>query len=241
MRSTLKAMSEKIYLGVSQVRVCVNCGEFLFLSRQQDMFGQILCDICTERLSKCQVKTWVPGYPHKTLSLYSWDKEHEKLVRQVAMGLKGGGPTEFYFQFAQELLLRRMAMKMFNVPILFVPAPGKRMSLPDHAESLALQLAKISGGQYWPGLLRIERGQQKRKAEKERKGVLNVAKAPQWQNVPFDRALSKVVFVDDIITSGSTAQSAYIGLDKPEDFEVWTIFHRPRLRERAPFAITHRK
>jgi len=42
-------------------------------------------------------------------------------------------------------------------------------------------------------------------------------------------AQKTVVFVDDVITTGSTAMAAYIALGDPENFEVWTLAHRPKL------------
>lgn len=43
------------------------------------------------------------------------------------------------------------------------------------------------------------------------------------------RAQKTVVFVDDVITTGSTAMAAYMALGDPENFEVWTLASRPKL------------
>lgn len=40
---------------------------------------------------------------------------------------------------------------------------------------------------------------------------------------------ARIVFVDDLITSGATALAAYRALNSPVDFEVWTIARRPKL------------
>lgn len=40
---------------------------------------------------------------------------------------------------------------------------------------------------------------------------------------------SKIVFVDDLITSGATAMAAQKALKSSVDFEVWTIARRPKL------------
>jgi predicted amidophosphoribosyltransferase len=38
-----------------------------------------------------------------------------------------------------------------------------------------------------------------------------------------------IVFVDDVITSGATAMAAYMALEDPSRFEVWTLANRPKL------------
>lgn len=39
----------------------------------------------------------------------------------------------------------------------------------------------------------------------------------------------RIVFVDDLITSGATAEAAFKALNSPVKFEVWTIARRPKL------------
>ncbi len=44
----------------------------------------------------------------------------------------------------------------------------------------------------------------------------------------YDFENAKVIFVDDTITSGGTAQAAFEALNYPDDFEVWTLVSRPQ-------------
>ncbi len=43
------------------------------------------------------------------------------------------------------------------------------------------------------------------------------------------RPPKRIVFADDVITSGATAMAAYMALGDPDEFEVWTLVARPRL------------
>jgi predicted amidophosphoribosyltransferase len=41
------------------------------------------------------------------------------------------------------------------------------------------------------------------------------------------------VFVDDVFTTGATALAAWKALDRPEDFQVWTLIYRQSLEDIA--------
>ncbi len=46
---------------------------------------------------------------------------------------------------------------------------------------------------------------------------------------------ARVVFADDVLTTGSTARAAFKALGKPSGFEVWAIVWRPKLATVEPF------
>jgi predicted amidophosphoribosyltransferase len=47
--------------------------------------------------------------------------------------------------------------------------------------------------------------------------------------------MSPFAFVDDVITSGSTAMAAYLALGDPDYFEAWTLVCRPKLAGKSRF------
>ena len=229
----------QIYLEAENIfensfRMCVNCGH-------RAKPDHILCGHCTRILQRNRRGEWVEGYCHKTLSLYRWSTQDEYFIRLAIHRLKGGGARRVYGRFAEELLSLRMGHKNertkggFN-PInwgaestgwIFVPAPGRNSWGRDHAESLAFELAKLSGGRYLPALIRAESvTEQKRKTRKQRLRDIKNGGLKQGVDLP---ACGRVIFVDDVITSGATAQRAFEDLGRPENFEVWTLFHRPRV------------
>lgn len=230
----MRSFSHAIHSAFLHIRVCANCGSFLGAIAPSAEQLPNLCRTCTKPLQLTQLKDWVLGYQQKTLSLYEWRDENEYLSRKMALSLKGGGPRELFHPFAERLCLLRLNLghRHKQRPV-FVPAPGRSGAKLDHAESLALALSEIAGGEYFSALKRIDLSEQKNKSDSERRLPLPRFLLKEDAFEPLGRFLhesSPLIFVDDIITTGSTAQLAYEALKRPNLFEIWTIFHRPRLR-----------
>lgn len=103
-----------------------------------------------------------------------------------------------------------------------VPAPS-RDGQPDHAYFLAKALAELLKTRSYPCLKRTGDEQQKKLnlgLRHKRHFTCNEALRPEWHQ--------PILFVDDVITSGSTAYAAYLALGKPEQFSVWTLLQRPK-------------
>jgi predicted amidophosphoribosyltransferase len=90
----------------------------------------------------------------------------------------------------------------------------------DHAYIFALELAKIYGGDFADVLTRSSRLTQKELSRHERKNVSFDSCFQAWGS------RQRVVLVDDILTTGSTASACYAALGKPQNFEVWTLVYR---------------
>jgi len=206
-------------------RVCSNCGH------KADN-NSTLCIYCNRVLNRYAKNSWVSGYKHSTLALWEWGEKDEAFVRTAVSALKGGGPISIYDELANKLINLRLTLDVkskFEVPY-FVPAPGKNTQKRDHAEMLAHACARLFHEKSHQLLKRVGRKDQKKKTRVERYNSEEVSifiEDKFWQRgLGMSR---KFVFVDDVITSGSTAEQAYKALNSPRNFEVWTLFHRPRL------------
>ena len=112
-----------------------------------------------------------------------------------------------------------MGLKTRKKPV-FIPAPPKATLTEDHATKMAQSLSAIWGGSpYWNGLYRKSTDSQKRLNQKERKGI------QLSRYLPPPPRTSDYIFVDDVVTTGSTALAAYERLGRPPSFSVWTIAH----------------
>lgn len=212
------------------------CGQFVGRLKKESDSVAFLCKGCDRILMSHKLKRFVPGYASKTLSLCAWNDQNDQLVRKLVMALKGGGSDAVFLNLATRLVSKRLEQGPERLKSLlsFVPAPrhpGAKKR--DHAEELAFQLAKITGGEYLPVLKRASHDQQKRLNERQRRQSMRLALDERRDFIERLHVAQKtrcIIFVDDVVTSGSTASSAFDVLGAPKLFEVWTIFFRPRLR-----------
>jgi len=195
---------------------------------------RVLCYRCANYAVQFQYRQWArwqEGVP--ILSLYEWDERAHGLFQTYANHLKGGGTPNIYQSLAADILILRAQQKKFadrttTLPWVIVPAPAAQESLRDHAGELAFQIAQLSDAEYLPCLKRLGQKSQKQKSLKER-----------WMGSPMQlkgdlpRSDRQYIWVDDVITTGSTASNAYKLLGRPPFFEIWTLFNRPRLRGRG--------
>ncbi|OFZ19360.1 MAG: hypothetical protein A2Z20_01875 [Bdellovibrionales bacterium RBG_16_40_8] len=215
-------------------RVCACCGSFLNSKAQEERCLGILCYYCSAALQQSALKNIVGGYNMKVFSLYDWRDKNYLLASKIIRAFKCGGPEELFYSVAEKMIIHSLQFCCAeeNKNLVFVPAPGKNLFGRDHAESLAFQLAKITGGIYAPLLIRSGEKAQKLKSEKERKMETKLCLKPNAIEAlrQYKNQASRIIFIDDIITSGATAKSAFETLGRPKNYMVWTIFHRPRLR-----------
>ncbi|MGZ3743352.1 MAG: ComF family protein [Pseudobdellovibrionaceae bacterium] len=108
-----------------------------------------------------------------------------------------------------------------------IPSPSKTKS-PDHAQLFAHALVRKGGGELYNCLLRKDPiNQQKNKSRRQRQKVTFVW-SENFTKQEFIKVSSgkRIIFVDDVVTTGSTARAAWISLGKPRDFAVWALAQR---------------
>lgn len=214
------------------LRSCVNCGQYSFCIPDTAHIRLLpqLCEDCYSLIEIYALSREVSGYEFKVFSLFSWDQLSDNLLRNLLLGLKGGGPREIYSGLVDRLCLNRLnsasekEYKNFQV----VPAAPRRENFYDHAHALAKGVATTLNAKFCPVLIRNSKIQQKLLSESERRSA-NVIK--NSMKLKCDQSINceePVIFVDDIITTGTTALAAFEALGRPKRFEVWVIAHRPR-------------
>lgn len=101
---------------------------------------------------------------------------------------------------------------------VIIPAPSFSNERAYHSLTMAEILSKESGIKVVDTLRKIEAVGQKKLNKKQRARLrLNTVSSEQYK---------KVIFVDDVYTTGSTAKASYWALSRPEEFLCITIFRR---------------
>lgn len=213
---------------------CVLCG----LSSGRTLFA---CDDCWQQLQARQLQPplmqqWIGDLV--TLSWMEWDQSTDHLTTSIAYALKNGH-CQPDWDFLAEHFIKRLHLHfdpwLLRDPLL-IPSPPRQSGCIDHAAQFARALAKVTRGEVRP-LLKRGAGpdRQKYKDRNQRAQIQLELLEPDIS--PFFRPGQTIVFVDDVLTTGSTARAAYKALGSPSQFVIWTLFRRRLLLSPGPFDI----
>jgi predicted amidophosphoribosyltransferase len=191
----------------------------------------VVCETCWERLARIKNSPDGPrsllqgGYNFPVYSLFTWTPETDLLLRPLVHSLKKGWAPSAVDRFAEWFCFERSRAGKISANSV-VPAPSSSF---DHAKSWAEALGSrlerpiVDVLQKAPDQVRFQRT----RSATERAELRFQLKTPGKEGQNAYRGPH--LFVDDVITTGSTAMAAYMALGDPSHFEVWTMVNRPRL------------
>ena len=205
---------------------------------------QWLCSYCWQRLSSYHLSPQEMIRKQNKLihaRLINWNKENDIFIRSFLNSLKNGGPI-FIFHKIMESFAHRMIFRLHGHDhFVIVPAPPKHHFPKDHAFCLSLALSRICQFPVYSVLRRAssqasschsqisssnsssdDHQDQKYKNKYHRKNIY----FQKTRELPPE---SKVIFVDDILTTGATAYAAYVALGKPKSFQIFTLAWRQNI------------
>lgn len=218
-------ISEKwLWFGLSG---CLYCGS---LGRNADG----LCAVCSEDLWEWQRKTG--GLFHQKIhklevqALFRWLPGKQEVLSRLLRALKGEGGEKLWRIYAEEFLRLRIPDKASSKakPFLLIPAPS-RTGKEDHARYFAKALIQLGlNAEICNCLSRgnVKGSQKKRSRRLRQKARLEWAENFTLSDFNAKSVGKHIIFIDDVVTTGSTAMAAWKTLDKPRDFAVWALAQR---------------
>lgn len=156
----------------------------------------------------------------QSYSLYMW-RESSSLSVWIK-SLKGASNREDLKWVAEEMI-RLYGYTLHRYPrVWLVAAPRAALPL-DHSGYLVQELARILDQPLGPVVFKDSSYKQRFLNRQQRFGIrLKIPEINTWCP-DLDDA---VLLVDDVITTGGTAESIYKALGRPSNFFVWTLAYR---------------
>ena len=185
-----------------------------------------LCSLCWKALEREYLSnSYRPekNLPH--LRLMDWHEDNDLLIRHFINSLKQGGPDFIFKRMGLEMFSRFLYLNLWSkkTSAIFIPAPPKVKNARDHADQLASALSFYFKGEIKKPLKRGPASHsQKRKSKRQRTEIL----IQKEESLPHSHR--PIVFVDDVLTTGSTARATFQALNKPKNFFIFSlVWKRP--------------
>lgn len=180
-----------------------------------------LCTMCWKAMEReylCSENSYRVERTLPHLRLMDWHEDNHQLIKYFVNSLKQGGPDFIFKRLGLEMFSRFLQFNFWNKEILpvFVPAPSRTKIREDHAFKLAEALSFYFGGKLKELLSRKNSCKAQKSKSKQKRSLIQM----ESKTFPKDETF---VFVDDVLTTGSTARAAFQALNKPQNFFVFTL------------------
>lgn len=219
------------------LRACANCGSS-FMNPDT-----LLCRNCEELCN--QDLSWRPLTRNtgaggiEGASLWDWVPGKNEALSSLLLTMKGGIQRKAYHFYAQRLVQQRQkfAQNTCDGEMIFIPAPPSGHEIHDHAFALSQALSNILGTKTERILAKTTLSHQ-RELNLDERGRISLKLDENFSRDQAARIIDgkTVVFVDDVVTTGSTAIAAKAILHNCKRFEVLCLAQRETCFGR-PFLI----
>jgi ComF family protein len=200
----------------SYLRHCAFCHRSIF--KKTDLF----CENCWQKLfsQKRKFTAAIPVQNKNIYPLFIWSDKNE-ILETLLYSLKKGGHEDAHKRLAREFLI--MYKNHFTQDnLVFVPVPSSVSNQKDHAHLLAETWAKQTNN----SLESCLKWEQKPKSQKQSSKLARSGLKMSLQKPLNCFKKSKIIIVDDVVTTGSTILAASQALCTSKTKEIWCLAYR---------------
>ena len=182
--------------------------------------NSFLCTQCCKLIGPPNIESQqIQGM--QVYSFYRWTHINHGPLSRLVYALKGGESLSALDIFFTENIGLHLKFAIQNLSTFsLVPSPSKRPGVRDHSLALTEAVAHKIHCPIKNILLREDLSSQRNLSRKERFHRRMTLE-------PGVSCPSQVLFVDDVLTTGSTAKAAYEALGRPKNFKVLCFVERP--------------
>lgn len=194
--------------GRMRFQICLIC-------KQPGLRDYNLCAFCSDQLRtlRAPVMRTLDGYV--TRGLFAWPPGGKQAFVDLTYSLKGREDPQTWSEMA---IWMAECFPGDRREALVVPVPGSGRN---HAAGLARALAEVLGGEYRDLFQPVKKRSQKDLSRKDRRQVIF-----ELKREVLCTDYNTVLIVDDVITTGATAEAAFRALGRPRNCEVWCLMDR---------------
>jgi predicted amidophosphoribosyltransferase len=189
----------------------------------------VLCECCLDEAlaqSNSSDGLRLSDYALPVCALFTWTRNNESLIRPLIHGFKGGHASILARALCERLVQLRNPSP--GVKTVFLFPRRKDPDSYDHAWLLTMTLVRLFPGSAALALNPDQNAAAQKRldlADRSRRRFLTLSD----EKISLCTSIgARCVFVDDVVTSGSTAMAAYSAAGEPSSFEVWTLAARAR-------------
>lgn len=167
-----------------------------------------------------------------------WSSADPVYVGRVLKALKGGHCQWEWRGLALQFLIKYEKKIISGLerrkPVFIVPRSSQYPDLErDHSYLWASGLREVLGGDIELAFKAVKKGQLEQKKLNRKERFKHQIQLPYGA---LDPILAKIkgrplIFADDVVTTGSTAQAISLALERPPGFNIWALAYRMSLRK----------
>ena len=195
--------------------VCLKCGSFLC---NESLF----CRVCFAAEIESRQYTECRSHISSHIYLLDWRPGESAALSRMVYRMKSDFSVPAWKVYAAEIFNKAEGRICFSDYQGFVPIPGSKPSSV-HSLLLARYLAEWSRRPLLDLLYKEHALEQKKRKARDRQTGSGITRKPKTSE-----HFTRLIFVDDVLTTGESFRQSCKALNCNEDSPVLTLFYRPK-------------